>query len=185
MGFLNFYRKFLKDLSRTAQPLYELTKKEVPFKWTNECQEAFNKLKNQLVEAPVLAMAHDDGTMKVEADTSLYATGGVLTQEQEQGGIRPIAFYSKSLSDVKRNYPTHNHKLLAIMRVLKEWWHYIIRCPIEIHMDHHNLQCFMTKWNLNCWQARWAMELSVWLRTQVQKRVNNDPSRHLVKMTRP
>ena len=54
LGFCNFYRRFIKDYSRVARPLNQLTKREVPFVWDNRCQEAFEELKRRLMNAPVL-----------------------------------------------------------------------------------------------------------------------------------
>jgi hypothetical protein len=80
---------------------------------------------------------------------------------QEQDGVyRPIAFLSKSLNDVERNYPVHDREMLVIIRALYEWRHYIIGKEFDIWSDHKNLSWFMTKQNLNRRQARWAAKLA-------------------------
>ena len=98
--------------------------------------------------APILRLANDDGHFRVEADACLWATGAVLLQQQE-GLYRAIAFYSKSLNDVKRNYEVHDREMLAIIQALSEWWHYLIGHEFDIWSDHKNLSWFMTKQNLN------------------------------------
>ena len=65
-------------------------------------------------------MARDEGLMRIEADACQLAVGGILSQEQE-GVFRPIAYYSKSLNDTKRNYDIYDRELLTIMKTLKEW----------------------------------------------------------------
>jgi hypothetical protein len=62
---------------------------------------------------------------KVEADSSDYATGAVLSQIGEDGKWHPVAFLSKSLSEVERNYEIHDKEMLAIIRALEEWRHYL------------------------------------------------------------
>jgi RNase H-like domain found in reverse transcriptase/Reverse transcriptase (RNA-dependent DNA polymerase) len=124
-GFLNFYRRFIPNFSCIAHPLYDLTKKGERFEWTCEHDEAFSKLKHLICSAPILTLAQDHGRFCIEADACNYATGAVLMQEQD-GLYRPVAFYSKSLNDVERNYPIHDREMLAIMRALYEWCHYVI-----------------------------------------------------------
>ena len=159
IGFLNFYRRFIEGFSKIARPLHNLTKKGAEFIWTDECQSAFDELKERITSAPILAMARDEGLMKIEADACQYAVGGILLQEQN-GEYKPIAYYSKSLNDTERNYDIHDRELLAIMKTLKEWRHYVVGKPVEIWTDHKNLEYFMVKRDLNQRQARWSAELA-------------------------
>src|SRR4029077_21007084 len=70
LGFCNFYRKFIREYGRIAKPLHRLTRNDVPFEWTNECQQAFEKLKGSLTSAPVLCHYQSDLPTKVETDAS-------------------------------------------------------------------------------------------------------------------
>jgi len=69
---------------------------------------------------PVLVVPDLDKEMKVEADMSEYTTGGVLSMKYEDKKWRPVAFISKSLNEVERNYEIHNREMLAIVRCLDE-----------------------------------------------------------------
>ena len=73
-----------------------------------------------------------------------------------------MAFYSKSLSPVERNYEIHDKEILAIIRTLEEWRHFLegARHPVEIWMDHKNLEYFIMAKKLNCHQARWSLYLA-------------------------
>jgi len=73
-----------------------------------------------------------------------------------------VAFYSKSLSLVEWNYEIHNKEMLAIIHALEEWRHFLEGAwhPIEIWMDHKNLEYFMTAKKLNYCQARWSLYLA-------------------------
>jgi len=94
----------------------------------------------------VLAIPDIDKKMRVEADTSDYAMGGVLLTRCENGKWRPVAFISKSLNTTERNYEIHDKEMLAVIRCLEAWRHYLegAKLEFEIWMDHKNLQYFMT-----------------------------------------
>ena len=100
VGFLNFYQRFIRDFSRIARPLHDLTKKGVSFNWTDKCKGVFQMLKGAICQAPILSMAHDQWRMWIEADACQYTVGGVLLQEQDNLW-KLIAFYSKSLDEVE------------------------------------------------------------------------------------
>ena len=104
VGFINFYQRFIKDFSHHARALFDLTKKDVGWKWEESEQVAFNKLKELIMSAPVLIFPDDSCPYHVEANFSDVATGMVLSQQtsSENGGKwHPIAFFSKSLSPVE------------------------------------------------------------------------------------
>jgi len=100
--------------------------------------------------------------MKVEADASDYTTGGVLSVKGEDGKWRPVAFISKSLNNTERNYEIHDKEMLAVIRCLEAWRHFLegARTKFEIWTDHKNLEYFMINQKLNRQQARWALFLS-------------------------
>jgi len=162
LGFVNFYRRFIVDFSHHARPLFDLTKKDQAWKWTPEAQDAFDELKRIVTSKPVLAFPNDSLPYRVEADSSDFATGGVLSQLGEDDKWHPVAFYSKSLSAVERNYEIHDKEMLAIIRCLEEWRHFLEGSvhPTEIWTDHKNLEYFMTAKKLNRRQARWSLYLS-------------------------
>jgi len=111
---------------------------------------------------PVLAALDLDKEMRVEVDASDYATGGVLSVKGEDGKWRPVAFISKSLNDTERNYKIHDKKMLAVIRCLEAWRHFLegARTKFKIWTDHKNLEYFMTNQKLNRWQMRWVLFLS-------------------------
>jgi hypothetical protein len=114
-----------------------------------------------MTTAPVLTLPNADGTFRLEADSSEFATGAVLSQLQEDDW-HPIAFYSKSLDETQRNYEIYDKEMMAIIRALEEWRHWLIGTtkPIEIWTDHRNLQYFLSAQKLNRRQARWNLILS-------------------------
>ena len=108
IGFANFYRRFVRDFSKLTRPLVNLTKKDVPFKWTPECEAAFQALKATFTEAPVLAHFNWAKEIILETDASDYVSAGVLSQYGENGVLRPIAFFSKKHTVTECNYEIYD-----------------------------------------------------------------------------
>lgn len=157
IGFANFYRIFIPQFSDIAGPLLELTKKDVIFRWSETCSEAFEKIKELLITAPILAHFDPDKETLLEADSSGYATGGLLLQKDKNGNWQPVAYYSKKHSPTEANYPIHDKELLAIVRCVEAW-------EPELHMvkhftiltDHKNLKYFYAEKRLSERQVRWS-----------------------------
>src|SRR3979490_2862242 len=112
---------------------------------------------------PCVTVRDDVRIYRVEANAWAFTTGATLSQQSpEDDTWHPIAFFSKSLSPVERNYEIHNKEMLAIMRALEEWRHFRegARIKFEIWTDHKNLEYFWTSKKLNRRQARWSLYLS-------------------------
>jgi len=169
LGFTNYYRRFINQFANIAWPLHRLTR-NTAWTWSHQEQAAFSRLKTAITSAPTLAFPTDTDPYRIEADSSGFATGATLTQLQN-GTWRPVAFLSKSLNNVERNYEIHDREMLAVMRALGEWRHHLQGAfhPIEIHTDHKNLEYFMTARKLNRHQARWSLELANFDFTLVHK----------------
>jgi RNase H-like domain found in reverse transcriptase len=142
LGFINFYQRFIQDFAKVTRPLNDLTWKDTPFRWTNVECNTFLKLKSLVTSVPILVFPSKSGRFQVEADTSGYATGAVLSQLQDDGKWHPVGFLSKSLSEAERNYNIYDKELMAVIRALEAWRHYLEGSPhtIEILTDHQNLQ---------------------------------------------
>jgi len=128
-----------------------LTRKDMKWQWEKEQQKVFDELKRIFTTKPVLAAPDLDKEFRVEADASNYATGGVLSMKCSDELWRLVAFISKSLSDTERNYKIHNKKMLAIVRCLEAWRHFLEGTVVkfEIWTDHKNLEYFMKAQKLN------------------------------------
>jgi len=124
---------------------------------------AFEDLKTAVTTAPVLVSPQDSEPFWVEADSLDFTTGAVLSQQSTTDGKwHPVAFYSKSLSSMEQNYKIHNKEMLAIIRALEEWRHFLEGAThlVEIWTNHKNLEYFMTAKKLNRCQARWSLHLA-------------------------
>ena len=85
LGFANFYRRFIKDFSKVARPLHDLTKKETPWQWDDPQQAAFIALRDAFVSSTILTLWDPDRPTRLEVDASGFATGGALLQQDETG----------------------------------------------------------------------------------------------------
>jgi hypothetical protein len=165
LGFAGFYRRFIKGFSPIAAPLTNLTKgykkgKKNPFDWTPECNKAFTTLRDAFKEGSMLAHFDPLKETWVETDVSDYAVGGVLSQCDADGVLRPVAFFSHKFSPAECNYKIYDKELLAIIKAFKEWRPELAGTnrdePIKVLSDHRALEYFASKRTLNRRQARWS-----------------------------
>ena len=103
LGLASYYRRFIPQFAKVANPLTNLTRKETSFKWDLDCQEAFEKLKLPLTGSPIVAYPQDTGLYVLDTDACGVAIGAVLSQIQD-GQERVIAYASRSLNKSEKNY---------------------------------------------------------------------------------
>ncbi|KAG0778165.1 hypothetical protein G6F21_013097 [Rhizopus arrhizus] len=154
LGFCVFYHKFIRDLSLTAKPLYNLLKKDVPFDWSPAAQEAFEKLKTQIMEMPTLAYPNPNQPYDLHCDASNVGLGAALVQ-----GGRPIAFASRTLAPAEENYHTTEKECLAVRWALDHFHPLVHGAKLTVHTDHAALKSILSTKAPNGRIARWIMEL--------------------------
>ena len=161
ISFCNFYRKFIPNFSALAWPLHDLTKKGVLSQWTMKQDDAFIKLKEIFLSAPIIQMPDISKPFYVMMDTSLTTLGGVLMQANTNGDLHPCAYHSQTFSPAEWNYNIYDWELLTVLHALKEWRHYLTGTThlVTIITNHKNLGYFKQPQNLTHWQARWMLLL--------------------------
>ena len=162
LGFVNFYHHFIHNYSNIVVPLTWLTRKDTPWKFTDDCRSAFNLLKKAFTSAPILTHWVPDAPLVVETDTSDYAIAGILSIIGANSELRPVTYYSWTLSTPKLNYDTHDKELLAIFKAFKHWRHYLkgSASPVDVVTNHKNLEYFSSSKVLTHRQACWSEYLS-------------------------
>ena len=115
LGLANYYRQFAKDFTKIAKPLHKITRNEMKWSWGEKQQRAFEELKERFTIELVLVTPDLDKEMRVEADASDFATGGVLSMKCEDERWRPVAYISKSLNKAEKNYEIHDKEMLVII----------------------------------------------------------------------
>ena len=159
LGFVGFYRKFIRNHSAVVAPISDLTKtltQGSKFIWTPSAQIAFEKMIDALCSAPVLVLPDPTKPYVVTTDASGYALGACLMQDQGNG-LQPIVYMSKKMLPAETRYPIHHKEMLAIAYALKEWRHYLHGAQFQVRIltDHKSLVHFDTQPKLSERQARW------------------------------
>lgn len=160
LGLAGFYRRFVKDFSKIALPLTELTKETVPFAWGAAQQTAFSTLKNALCTAPVLLIPDPAKPYTLNCDACDYAIGATLQQDHGRG-LQPVAFMSRKLTDAERNYDTREKEFMALHDACRHWRHYLhSELPFTLLSDHDSLKYHKSMPNLSGRLARWVERMA-------------------------
>ena len=137
-GMVNFLSVFLKDLQIKLSPIYQLTRKGIPWEWTKECQQAFDKIKTDLTNPPVLVMPNDKGHFVLVSDMSTTGCGATLYQEID-GMYRIVAYYSKKLPDAVKRYSISELELTGILANITAFKHILKNVNFTVYCDHSAL----------------------------------------------
>lgn len=168
-AFCSYYRRFIKNFSKIARPLYALTEDNCRFFWSEEAQAAFDDLIQRLVTAPV--MAHFDPQAKTElhTDASLEGLGGIVMQYQPPPGLenpekqklvkRVIAYWSKSLEKSEKNYSVTELECLAMKKAIEKFRPYLYGKKFTLVTDHEPLAKFVSIKDPHGRVARWIFKL--------------------------
>uniref|UniRef100_A0A3B3QR63 Gypsy retrotransposon integrase-like protein 1 n=1 Tax=Paramormyrops kingsleyae TaxID=1676925 RepID=A0A3B3QR63_9TELE len=179
LGFTGYYRRFIKDFSRIAKPLNDLTVGYIPSrkcrtkpfsstdmktpfaeKWTAKCEEAFKTLIEKLTTAPVLGFANPRMPYILHTDASLHGLGAALYQEQD-GQVKVIAYASRGLSNCERRYPTHKLEFLALKwAITDKLADYLYGAEFIVVTDNNPLTYILTSAKLDAAGHRWLAALS-------------------------
>ncbi|GFW56718.1 uncharacterized protein TNCV_4067981 [Trichonephila clavipes] len=111
-------KKIKKKYAYLRYPLNMLLKKDARFNWTDECQNAFEKLKESLITKPILHLYDPDLTCHVFVDTSQKSVAAMLKQPYASNVLHPIAYHSRTLRDYEKNYAITELECLAIIEML-------------------------------------------------------------------
>ena len=158
IGLASYYRRFVPNFAKIARPLHNLTKKDVKFQWTERCQEAFEQLRDVLVEAPVLAYPDFGLPFRLETDASGNGLGAVLSQERE-GVVRPVAYASRSLHGAEERYSATELEALGVVWAVKQFRHYLYGQRCEVITDHQPLKSLLRTPHPSGKLARWGLAL--------------------------
>lgn len=154
LGMVNYYGKFLPNLSTTLASLYQLLRKETPWRWSDEEQQAFDKVKTFLQSSNLLVHFDGDKPIVLACDASPYGVGAVLSHRMEDGTDRPIAFASRTLAPVEKRYSHLDKEALAIIFGVKHFHQYIYGRPFVLLSDHKPLMHILSESRdgHSCWE---------------------------------
>ncbi|GBG83544.1 hypothetical protein CBR_g37260 [Chara braunii] len=154
----NYYRKFVRNFSTIVGSLRRLLRKETIWKWDKYCTSAIKKLKQALIEYPVLKVAHPSLPFVVTTDASQYGIGTVL-QQDDGNGYRPVEFMSARRHSEKVATSTYERELYALRQALDHWKHYLLGRHFKAYSDHETLRWLETQAKMTPKLTRWAVEI--------------------------
>ena len=159
-GLCSFYRSFVYRFAEIAAPLQETIKTNKNFKWTKECQSAFEALKSKLTSKPILAYPDFESEFTVYTDASNYALGVVLAQKQGDKE-HVISYASRVMNPAERKYTISQKEALAVVFACTKYRKYLLGRHFQLVTDHKALNALRQKQNINCDRLeRWAIFLS-------------------------
>ncbi|GJY54592.1 reverse transcriptase domain-containing protein [Tanacetum coccineum] len=144
LGHAGFYRRFIKDFSKIARPLTKLLEKDTPFEFDDECQKAFELLKEKLTCAPVIVSPNWNLPFELMCDASDFAVGAVLGQKDGKN-FHPIYFASKTLNPAQQKYTITEKELMAVVFAFDKFRSYLILSKTIVHTDHSALKHLFKK----------------------------------------
>lgn len=153
LGLTGYYRKFIAGYGKLARPLTDLTKKD-NFHWGQPAQEAFDALKTAMVSAPVLALPNFSIPFEIECDASGRGLGAVLMQSH-----RPIAYFSKALSDKNLTKSAYDKEIMALVLAIQHWRPYLLGRPFTISTDQKSLKYLLDQRISTTDQQNWIAKL--------------------------
>lgn len=139
LGLVNYYAKFLPDLSTVLSPLYELLRKSVKFNWSCRQDEAFRKSKELLSSGKVLVHFDPELELVLACDASPQGLGSVLSHRYSNGDEKPIAYASRSLTKAEKGYSQLEKEALAIIFSVKHFHQFLYGKHFILKTDHKPL----------------------------------------------
>jgi transposase InsO family protein len=159
LGLVGFYRRFVPDFARIAEPITKLLRKETEFIWDREQELAFQTLKAKLMTAPILRFPDFNRKFRVQTDASGVGIGAVLAQDDDDGNEHPVAYISRALSPAESRYSVTEQECLAIVWALKKFRPYVYGKNFEIITDHWALKWLRSLKNPVGRLARWMLDI--------------------------
>lgn len=135
LGLSGYYRRFIRDYAKISAPLTSLLKANKAFDWTKDSTIAFNRLREALIFAPVLALPNFNLPFMIETDAFRSGIGAVLMQMSH-----PLACISKVLSPRHQALSVYDRESFAILFAIKKWHHYLVGRHFIIKTYHQALK---------------------------------------------
>ena len=160
LGLANYYRRFVNKFSQVSAPLRALLKADAAFKWTEECQQAFDELKQRLINAPILVLPDFKRPFVLTTDASTTGIAYILGQRDDEGREHVVAYGGRGLKPNETRWSVSELECLALIEGTKQYHTYLAGGEFEIVTDHISLT-YLHKMKLsnNNRLARWALFL--------------------------
>lgn len=156
LGLVQFFKHFVRNFLELAKPLTDLTRKDKGIvAWNEDCTRVFHMMKEVLTTAPILAAPDWLKSFKLHVDASQFAVEGTLTQENDEGCVRVIAYTSKMMTPVEQNYTANDRGFIALIHGLQRFRCYMEGATFSVISDNQVVSYVFSKANLSLTEARW------------------------------
>ncbi|GFX28704.1 retrovirus-related Pol polyprotein from transposon 17.6 [Trichonephila clavipes] len=159
LGCCNFYRRYIKNFAKRALPLMNLLRKDTPFEWTSETQEAFDDIKKAILNSPVLALPDQNAELQITTDASSRGIGAVLEQKYPNSEVKPLYFFSKKLNPSQSKYNATVLEFFAIYTPLNFFRPFLLGRKFKVFTDHKPLAGFLSNKNPSSKILGWKLAL--------------------------
>ncbi|GFW78680.1 transposon Tf2-6 polyprotein [Trichonephila clavipes] len=158
-GCCNFYRRYIKRFAKRALPLTNLLRKDTPFEWTSETQEAFEDIKKAILNPSVLALPDPNAELQITTDASSRGIGAVLEQKYPNSEVQPLYFISKKVNPSQSKYNATVLEFFAINTALNFFRPFLLGRKFKVFTDHKPLAGFLSNKNPSSKILRWKLAL--------------------------
>ncbi|GJT46903.1 putative nucleotidyltransferase, ribonuclease H [Tanacetum coccineum] len=155
---VSFCRRFIKDFSQIAHLMTQLLVKDAPLNFSEEYIQAFDTLKRELTQAPIMIKPDWSLPFEIMCDTSDYAIRAILGQRIDKH-FKPIYYASKTMNEVQEKYTTTEKELLAVLFAFDKFHQYLVLSNTIVFTDHSALRYLFTKQDAKPCLIRWILLL--------------------------
>ena len=157
LGMCSYYRQLVPEFAKIAEPLFQLTRKNIPWGWDQLQEKAFVALKDSLCSNRVMAHPNTNKPYILYTDACDYAIGGILCQEDDNGIERPVQYLSAQLTSTQRRWSTVEKESFAVVYCLDKLRCYLLGAEFVVFTDHKPLLSLFTSQMKNTKIQRWGI----------------------------
>ena len=181
LGMINYSSRFIKDYATKTEPLRELTKTEVLFKWGPVEQQAFEELKACLCQNAVTAYYDPNKRSYVTVDASPVGLSAILAQEDNEGHTQVVTYVSRSLTEVEKRYSQTEREALACVWACERLHRYLYGCSFDLVTDHKPLEAIYgnPRCKLSARMERWSIRLQPYDFRIIHKAGKDNPADYM------
>lgn len=158
LGLSGYFRKFINNYSKIAEPLNKLLRKNVNWKWDSQQNESFTVLKEMLSTRPILSIYNSSLQTELHTDASKLGLAGILFQYND-GNLKPVAYFSRATNEHEQNYHSYELETLAVVESIKRFRIYLVGIPFKVVTDCSAVTHTFTKKDLVPRVARWWLSI--------------------------
>ena len=185
LGHAGFYRRFIKDFSKTSRPLCRLLEKYANFEFDESYLFAFKEIKSRLVIAPTIPTPNLNKEFEIKCDVSDYAMRVLLGQRLEKI-FKAIYYACKTFNETQENYSATENEMLPMVFACEKFRPYILGSHVIIYTDHAEIKYLIAKKDAKPRLIRWVLLLQEFdLEIKDKKGSDNVMADHLSRMEKP